>query len=234
MADSLLKLGIKKVDWLILSHPHDDHIGGASSVLDKLNVKQISYFEGRYEPLEAAALKQLRDKAESRATAFVPLAAGDAYLVEPQLTLQVLHPAAHFDSDSANDESLVLLFGYKAMNFLFTGDISTQVEYDIIGKIPKGKVVLKVPHHGSSTSSGEHLTALDDLELAVIQVGKKNRYGHPKASVLDAYAFNQVPILRNDKSGCIQVMTDGDKLWYRLQIQEDSHGIRQNASRNSK
>ncbi len=221
VSDSLLKLGIDQVDLLIVSHPHSDHIGGAKQLMEKLNVKAFAYFNGHYAPEEALALKALTGLGKDKGTIISTLSKGDEINVEQGLLLKVLHPDKEFDSESANDESIAFELLYGETSFLFTGDISTQVECDIIGKVQAAHMVLKVPHHGSATSSSEALTSMDNLELAVIQVGKKNRYGHPKASTLERYKLSGVPILRNDYNGCVQLYSDGKQLWYGVQIQED-------------
>lgn len=221
MVDSLLKMGINKIDVLIISHPHADHLGGANALLSKLAVKEFIYFNGHYAPEEVLALKSLTDLGTKAGTVIQTAAKGDTIEIEKGITLEFLHPDKDFDSSTANDESLVFQLVYGNTNFLFTGDISTQVECDIIGKVRKGHTILKVPHHGSATSSSDDLVHFEDLELAVIQVGKKNRYGHPKAATIERYNASGVPLLRNDLNGCVQVYSDGKQLWYGIQIQED-------------
>lgn len=225
VADSLLKLGIDEVDWLIVSHPHSDHIGGAEKILSTLRVKRFAYFNGHYNNSETQQLKKLEGVTKLRGGEVVFLEKGDLINVSAQLKGDVLHPQKGFDSESANDESLVIQFDYKDTNFLFTGDISDKVDCDIIEQVKNDKTVIKIPHHGSATSSGESLVGLKQLEMGVIQVGEKNRYGHPKPDVLARYAKQQVPLLRNDLNGCIQLSSDGKQFWYRVQIQEEDINV---------
>lgn len=230
MAELLLKAGIGQVDYLVLSHPHADHISGAMAIIETLRVKELVYFDGNYDASEASALAQLSEAVESQGGRVSHWSKGTRLELDNAVELTVLHPDEEFDSDSANDESLVVDIAYEKFGFLFTGDISTQVEYDIIEQVKNSAVkpairVLKVPHHGSSTSSGEAFIEALSPALAVIQVGEGNRYGHPKDDVLDRYIEKRVPVLRNDESGCVTLITDGIHLRSRLQIEKEVKNV---------
>lgn len=220
VADSLLKIGVSEVDYLIISHPHEDHIAGANAIIERLNVKNLVYFDGKYSPDEEEVLKVLDQAVKASGGAVLHWASGSKVQLEDALSMEVLHPFIGFDSDSANDESLVIQLAFQQTSFLFTGDISTQVEYDIMEKVKNQKIVLKVPHHGSATSSGDVLLNMPNLELAIVQVGIKNRYGHPKEAVLERYENHGIPLLRNDQSGCVSLISDGQTIEYRLQIEQ--------------
>lgn len=218
MADSLLKIGVDQIDYLILTHPHADHISGAGKIIEKIKVKNLVYFDGKYSDSETAALNLLAKQIKEKGGATLNWSRGDQFELEPELVLDILHPQKSFDSESANDESLVVDLRFRETNFLFTGDISTKVEYDIIKQAKSRATVLKVPHHGSSTSSGETLLSLPNMVLSVVQVGAKNLYGHPKQEVLERYEKKQIPVLRNDQSGCVSVISDGKDIRFRVQI----------------
>lgn len=218
VADSLLKIGIDQIDYLILSHPHADHIAGAGKIIEKLKVKKLVYFDGNYNDSETKALNLLASQVKQKGGTTENWSRGDQFELEPEVVIDVLHPQKSFDSESANDESLVVDLSFRETNFLFTGDISTKVEYDIMKQAKSRATVLKVPHHGSSTSSGETLLSLPNIALTVVQVGAKNLYGHPKREVLERYEKKQIPLLRNDQSGCVSVISDGKSIRYRVQI----------------
>ncbi len=223
VGDSLLKLGIDHIDLMILTHPHDDHIGGAPDILSMMPVKELAVFKGHYSPEETAALNVILQLAQSHRTKILYWGKGvtdDLSSKEGNLNIRVLHPPEGFDSDNANDESLVCEIIYQKTSFLFTGDISTSVECDIINQVKGNALVLKVPHHGSGSSSGDELLSLP-IQLAVIQVGQNNRYGHPNDKALSRIKMEAIPIFRTDKQGCISISTDGEQLIYKSQIQEE-------------
>lgn len=220
--DTLLKLGIQQVDLMILSHPHDDHIGGATEILEILPVEGIALFKGTYSPEETLALYELIKLAKSKHTKINYWSKGhiERNLSQKDLTLTVLHPPEGFDSDNANDESLVCEIIYQKAAFLFTGDISSSVEYDIINQVKGDALIMKVPHHGSGSSSGEELLSLP-ISLGVIQVGQNNRYGHPNERALSRFDDRKIPLLRTDESGCITISTDGNVLLFKSHIQKE-------------
>lgn len=223
VGESLLKLGIDHIDLMILTHPHDDHIGGATEILGMMPVKKLAIFKGTYNEAETAVLKDIVQLAKSHRTEILYWKKGvtEAFGAnESDLSLKVLHPPEGFNSEDANDESLVCEIIYRKTSFLFTGDISTSVECDIISLVNGNKVFLKVPHHGSGSSSGDELLSLP-IPLALIQVGQNNRYNHPNEKALARLKAQGIPVLRTDRNGCIFISTDGENLIYKSQIQEE-------------
>ncbi len=218
--DTLLKLGISSVDLMILSHPHDDHIGGAPEILENLTVKEIALFNGTYTVEESVALNELLQLAKARQTKITYWEKGAGLDLDTAVTLKVLHPPAGYDSENTNDESLVCEIIYQKTSFLFTGDISTTVECDIIEQVEGESIFLKVPHHGSGSSSGDELLSLP-LNSAVIQVGQNNRYGHPNPKALSRLNSKNIPLMRTDTKGCIVLYSDGETLTYKSQIKEE-------------
>lgn len=172
--------GINCIDTLVLSHGHQDHGGGFAAVLDNLTVNRLC--------ISAADNLPLTDEIVSRARELgmevVRLAAGDSFSVGGY-NIEVLWPVLDHGSlgQEENNCSLVMDLRVGEDSFIFTGDIESEVESFIIKHIDPC-TVLKVPHHGSDTSSTmEFLSALSP-EFSVISVGN-NTYGHPSAQVLD-------------------------------------------------
>ena len=122
--------------------------------------------------------------------------------------MSVLGPVK--DYDNLNDESLVLRFDYGDSSFLFTGDQESDAEEDVLASGADVDVdVLKVGHHGSNTSSSESFLAAVSPEIAVIQCGEGNEYGHPHLETLERLEAQNVTVYRTDLSGSIVITADG-------------------------
>jgi competence protein ComEC len=196
----------------VLSHPHSDHVGGASSVLHALHPAQ--YWDGAYagtsdpyrESLLAARAVRVRWHRASP---------GDTVTIDG-VSLRVLAPDSAWMTtlDDPNEGSVVVLAQYGAERFLLMGDAERGEEQWLLSRDAAAlhADVLKVGHHGSATSStGEFVQAVAP-RLALVSVGAGNSYGHPSQSVLRTLARAGAAILRTDRSGTVVVRTDGHSL----------------------
>lgn len=213
MDQLLLKSGVSQLDLMVLTHPHLDHTGGAESVLKRLRVDAL-VISGAVSPQAYGSLISL---AQSVGTEIFAVTAGDQIQLENS-RLQVLGPAAERPAEDLNEASVVLLYSTDKMAFLFTGDITARQEYAIIDEIPDLKTVLKVAHHGSKTSSDERFIASLKPGIAVISVGR-NSFGHPGPKTLKTLDFNGFWSFRTDESGCVDVKTDGNKVYVKQMME---------------
>lgn len=207
----LKRLGIEKLDLVISTHPHADHIGGLSTVLEGIQVNGVVdpgviYPTGTYE----SYLRTIKEKK----IPFKTVVAGDKIEVSDiNLILEVLAPFPEqldYDDD-VNDVSIVIRAIFGKVRFLLTGDAGFNTEDLLIrDKVYLESTVLKVGHHGSRYSTGDLFLRLVKPEVAVIQVGD-NSYGHPTEDVLEKLARRNVKIFRNDHHGTIVITTDGEK-----------------------
>ena len=200
----LEKLGITKINYLIGTHPHEDHIGGLDDVINNFDIEQIympkietttKTFE---DVLEAIENKNLTVIAPNKGDKIELGQAVGKFMTEPIL-----------DKDNLNLSSLVLRLEFGNTSYLFMGDAEEENEKTI--NWPKTDV-LKVGHHSSNTSSGESFLEQVHPQYAIIMVGKDNSYGLPKQEIIDKLNNIGSEIYRTDEDGTIQIISDGNNI----------------------
>ncbi len=210
LTEYLRIFGVNAIDCLILTHPHPDHIGGAIEILDHFPVRQILHSASEDETTLFARLsKKISEKAVPNA---VPQP-GDHFFFG-SVKLSFLGPIADGHL-SLNDDSLVCRLTYGQTAFLFLGDAEKQEEEEMLTRFSSDELhadVMKVGHHGSSTSSAFSFLQAVSPSYAVISCGKANEYGHPHSSVLAALDSLSVTVLRTDQSGTVVFVSDGSRL----------------------
>ncbi len=192
--------GIKQVDALLLSHAGMDHSGGLWRVLKEFKVKEV-WDNGLiiYKPRLPEGVKERRLKA-------------GVVLQKDDISLLVLHPPEGYYTlrgDENNNNSLVVKVEKAPLSVLFTGDIERDAEESLLRL--KGYLrsrVLKIPHHGSRTSSSERFLKAVSPEVVVISVGAGNLYGHPHRNVLER--LKGYKVLRTDIDGAVRIMVYKD------------------------
>lgn len=204
-------IGINKIDYVIVSHPHGDHFGGMFSVLNSFQVGEFidnGYTEGDIDYVDLLAVV---DKKE---IPYEQIKEGDKFSIDENITLDVFFPPKKgFPFEGANNSSIVLKITYKKFSVLLTGDIEYEVEQYLCSKY-KNKlksVVLKVPHHGSRTSSTKKFIKTVSPDVAVISCGKNNMFGHPHEEVVSRYKKLKVDLYRTDINGNIKILSNGEE-----------------------
>jgi competence protein ComEC len=198
--------GIKKLDVVALSHGDHDHIDGLYDVLDNFRVKQL--WIGRDDDRRAS--QNLLAEARAHGVAIVHETRGTDF-DWGGAEGQVLWPEDATASEKAsNDDSMVMRLGDGAVHFLLTGDIERNAESGIVDEnVPLAADFLKVPHHGSKTSSTDAFLAAVAPRVAVASVGESNPFGHPAEPVVERYERVGVRFLRTDRDGAVTALTDG-------------------------
>lgn len=201
----LRRRGIRHLDAVFLSHPHPDHSGGLHAVIESISVD--TFWTPR--PPEA-------DELDYRRLWRAVYASGAAVRLPGDPGAVLLHPLEGWQprrqSRRVNEQSLVLRIEHGAHRFLFTGDIEAEAEAMLAEKLSAADVV-KVAHHGSSSSSTEAFIAAAEADWAVISCGESNRFRHPRAAVLGRWSG--AAIARTDEDGTIEFSTDGDNMTVR-------------------
>jgi competence protein ComEC len=201
------------VALFVLSHPHEDHVGGARAVIEALRPR--AYWDAAYVAPNASYAASLA-AAERHGTAWQRVRPGDSLMVDGvQLTVLAPDSAWTVAQRDPNEASVVLLARYGAHRFLLTGDAEAAEERWMLerwGRAALAADVLKAAHHGSRTSSTAPLLDAVRPRLALISVGAGNTFGHPHPTVLQRYAERGILALRTDELGSIVVSSDGRRL----------------------
>lgn len=200
----LQNLGITKIDYLIGTHPHEDHIGGLDDVINQFNIEQI------YMPKIETTTKTFEDVLDAienkNLTVTFPNK-GDKIEIGQAVGTFMTDPI--LDKDNLNLSSLVLRIEFGNNSFLFMGDAEEENEETI--SWPKTDV-LKVGHHGSNTSSSETFVTQVQPQYSIIMVGKDNSYNLPTQATIDKLNTIGSKIYRTDENGTIQINSDGNTI----------------------
>lgn len=209
----LLSADVTKLDTMVMTHPHADHLGGMTRVLQSVEVETLVVPPLSAEERASAQVADVLEWADTTDTAVVT-AADDLTLSVGDGTLTVLL-AGLPDADDANNESLCLRYTLGKFAFLDTGDAEAEAEEALAARCGFGLrcTLFKAGHHGSSTSNTDVLLSLAQPEVAVVSCGKDNEYGHPHAEVLDRFAACGVEVLRTDEQGSITIAAEADGSW---------------------
>jgi beta-lactamase superfamily II metal-dependent hydrolase len=203
----LQNIGLKRLDYVILSHAHEDHLGGLFALEENFEIGQL--LTADFEPNGFLAEKWL----SGLSTVPIVLEAGDQLTFTDSLSAEVLAPFT-VSSNGDNDDSLVLLFRIGNTRWLFSGDAEAEEESEILSAYAEelNCQVLKVGHHGSSTSTTEDFLEAASPMYAVISVGKDNSYGLPSDLILERLAEKNIVVYRTDESGDLVFQTDGETI----------------------
>jgi len=211
---------ITRLDAIIVTHPHVDHFGGFLEILDAPDI-EIGLFVDNGLAVPNPFYLDLLKKIRSRGIKYWTPRNNDLVLplkFDDDIEVKFLLPVSMFDTSdhsSINNSSLVAHLRYKNFTTLFTGDIETAAELEILNwKDELRSTILKVPHHGSQTSSSLPFLDMVAPSVAVISCGRGNPYGHPHAVTIERLNRLNIRTFRTDESGTIVFTSDGIKfIW---------------------
>ena len=214
-------LSISRIDLLVATHPHSDHIGGMEKVLNAFSVGQV-LDSGMPHP--SALYASFLDTIEAKHIRYSVAHQGQTIDLDPALRIVVLSPPDQKTSDDLNDNSVVLRISYGTVDMLLTGDAGKGTEEQLLKTgYALDSEILKVAHHGSSYSTGPAFLERVHPGVAVIPVGVDNPYGHPAEATLAALQQAGVVVYRTDRDGDILVTSDG--ISYKVQTARGQGGV---------
>jgi competence protein ComEC len=199
LASALRRYGVDRIELLVVTHPHEDHIAGMVGLTERISIDQVWIWGTAHsgESWEMVSAQLVLDGVPIEAPTVGTFATfGD-------VTIEVLGPLRRYAG--ANDQSVVLMVAAGASRVLMTGDIEEAAQADL-GSIRAD--ILKVPHHGGATSSLSWLAGVEP-RISVVSVGN-NDYGHPSQEVLEVFVSQGAAVVRTDQAGDVVIPLTGD------------------------
>lgn len=222
---------ISTLEYLIFTHPHFDHIGGAFFILPEIRVESVC---DNSEILtvrgEAGDIYRWYEELVRKHSHYKILAAGDAFVIDG-VHFQVLWPDQSFDVSDFNSNSLVLMLKYNNFRCLFTGDLTCPAENNLLDYLEGIEIdILKVAHHGAGDASSQAFIEEVSAKSAVISVDKDNSRGYPASEVLARLQELNFEVYRTDRDGDIIVSVDEEGEFV-LECKNDYRRIKNNAQK---
>ena len=208
VVENLRRLGVTRIDLLVATHPHSDHIGGMQAVLAAFPVGRV-LDSGL--PSSSSLYEHFLETLDRKKIPYMTAESGQTLDIDPSIRILVLSPPKERIGDDLNTNSIVLRISCGALDLLYTGDATTAAE-DVMEKsgYPLDAEILKVGHHGSYRSGSAAFMNRVRPELAVISLAKDNPYGYPHRESLQRLQDTGAVICRTDRDGTILVSSNGE------------------------
>lgn len=207
----LEKLNIKKFDYIIATHPHEDHIGNMDTIIKRYDIgsfyspKVITSSTTFENMISALVDKNLKINVLKKGVKGIDLG--------KNTEIEVFSPLENISSDNLNDYSPIIKITFFNNSFLFTGDAEISTEDTVLSQNNNLNCdILKVGHHGSSTSTSTDFLISTNPSVAIISVGKNNSYGHPTSETLSLLNSYNIRTIRTDINGTVIAISDGKNI----------------------
>lgn len=205
----LKKLGVASLDGIMMSHPHQDHIGGMPAILDQFPCRV--FYDPGY-PHTSGTYRKILRLLEQKHIPYVNLKAGDVLDWGDGVKVEVVHPDQP-TYENINNNSIVCRLTWRASSILFTGDAEGEARAALLTRY-RDRVraqVLKVCHHGSYNGTDREWLDAVAPEIALISCGRGNHYGHPHGQTMQLLESSGIAIYRTDQQGCVTLAADGTR-----------------------
>ncbi|MBZ9693313.1 ComEC/Rec2 family competence protein [Clostridium sp. M14] len=211
--------GISKLDYVITTHPHEDHIGGMTNVINNFEIGEF------YAPKVNHTTKTFENMVKALQNKGLKITAptvGDTLTIG-NATLQFLAPNSATYQD-LNNYSIVCKLKYGNTSYLFTGDAESLSEGEILAKqLDISADVLKLGHHGSHSSTSQSFLDKVNPKYAIVSCGKENDYGHPHQETIGKLNVKNIEILRTDVSGTIVSTSNGNDISFNVNTSNNTN-----------
>lgn len=229
LVEYIKNLGIDYIDVVVLTHPHDDHMGGAAQVLNNIKVGKVygpdifelmdseknppGWYEDMVDAIDRIDEENNQGIPENKQTSvwhFPRNTNGEFAKFKIGEAIVEFYTPLEDEYSDKNDYSICAKVSFGTVDIMFTGDATTAVEKALLEQNYNLDVeIFQASHHGSDTGNCEEFLKAMSPEVIVISCGMKNRYSHPIKSVMDLYKEMELPVYRTDESGNIVMTTDG-------------------------
>jgi len=217
---------IDRIDVVVASHPHNDHIGGLIALLETV---EVGHYIDSGQVCDTWTAGRIRELIAAKGIQYHRVAAGDSLTGLGGVGGLILHPTREFVSEAGeslhdlNNGSVVLRLTYGQTSLLLTVDIEKETDGALLAWGERLQAqILKVAHHGSRTSSQPRFVEAVDPQIALMQVGSFNRFGHPAPEVVQRYEARGTEVYRTDRRGAILLKSDGKSIEFDTMIGENT------------
>lgn len=200
--------GVTSLKYAVFTHPHEDHIGGADMVIKNYDIENVILPNC---PSDTKTYSNMLSALSAKGLTAAEACSGDKFRVG-ELVLNVLGPMRN-DYEEVNDHSVVILAEWGNTRVMLAGDAELEAEEDILDKFGNSNIncnILKLGHHGSSSSSSEKWLKAIDPDVGIICCGKDNEYGHPNAEIIARLSKFGIKSYRTDELGTLVFVSDGN------------------------
>lgn len=212
--------GVKKLDYVIGTHPHSDHIGGMAEVIEEFDIGTV-ILPGKEHTTKT--YERLLSAIEAKNLKITVPKVGDQFTIGDS-SFQILSPGRDYEED-LNNWSVSIRLVYQDTSFVLCGDAEKAAEADLCSRGLTLKAdVLKLSHHGSSTSSSQQFMDQVNPEYGVISCGKNNDYGHPHKETMELLESRGVKVYRTDLQGTVRAVSDGKRVVFEQGLE---HAVKQ-------
>ncbi len=202
------------IDLVILTHPHADHVDGLIDVLKRYDVGMVIESGAAYATPDYDEWNKLL---KEKNVHVIYARKGQHVQLSEKAMIDILYPFEYMTGrrfSNVHDSMVVSKLSYGSMSVLLMGDAEKPIEHQLVHSgAALHADVLKAGHHGSKTSTTQELLDGVHPKMAVISVGRKNRYGHPHQEVVDRILAAGISLFRTDTDGDVEVMSDGNRIW---------------------
>lgn len=210
----LEQLGVHKIDYLIATHPHADHIGGMAQVINRMEIGKIYLPKVADSQVPTTRVyENMLDAVQKKGLRLTQGKAGMTVFEQGDARLEFLAPLDESYKD-LNNYSIVAKLTFGKKTFLFTGDAEKESEKEMLQEFGSklSSDVLKVGHHGSNSSTSVNFLKSVAPKYAIISCGKNNDYGHPHKEVMNRLTAAKIKVFRTDEQGTILITSNGTDL----------------------